>query len=380
MIRFLTAGESHGKALLVIIEGIPAHLSLQAEYINFHLKRRQKGIGRGKRMEIEKDEAEILSGVRGGKTTGAPISIFIKNKDWDNWREVMDIEKITDKAKFTNPRPGHADLAGGIKFFHRDFRDVLERASARETAARVAAGAVARRILEELKIFIYSHVIQIGYVKIDKKRIDLSRIENSPLRCADEEAEKRMLFLIEEATQKGDTVGGVFEVVAEGVPAGIGSYTHWDKRLDALLAQAIMSIPGIKAVEIGDGFASASCFGSLVHDEIYWDEKKGYYRRTNRAGGIEGGVSNGENIIVKGAMKPIPSLRKPLSSVDIETKRAVFSHVERADVCAVPSAGVVGEAMMALTLVNCISEKFGGDTIEDLKVNFTSYLKKIATY
>lgn len=380
MIRFLTAGESHGKALLAILEGVPASLPITLAYINAHLLRRQKGIGRGKRMEIERDEVEILSGVRGGKTLGSPIALLIKNRDWENWKETMDPEKLLTEVKFTRPRPGHADLAGGIKFQHRDLRNVLERASARETAARVAVGAIARRMLEEFGILIFSQTIQIGSVKIESDKTDLSRIEESPLRCADAKAEREMISLIQKAQSNKDTLGGVFEVVAQGVPPGVGSYTHWEKRLDAMLAGAVMSIPGVKGVEIGEGFYCASNYGSSVHDQIYWSKERGYYRETNRAGGIEGGVSNGEDIVVRGAMKPIPTLGKPLMSVDIDSKELTPSQSERADVCVVPSAGVVGEAVVAIVLASAIQEKFGGDTVQELKENLESYLKRVAKY
>ena len=373
--RFLTGGESHGAALLAIVEGVPAHLPLEATYINVQLARRQKGFGRGGRMAIEQDSVEILSGVRAGLTLGSPISLLIKNLDWPNWKKVMAVEGPISGEKVTKPRPGHADLSGAIKYGHRDMRNVLERASARETAIRTAVGAVARRLLEELGVHIRSHVVSIGSIKVES--VDWDRVEDSPLRCGDPQAEKRMIEAIEKAKAQGDSLGGVFEVRVKGLPPGLGSYVQWDRRLDGQLAQAVLSIPGVKGVEIGEAFSLAELPGSQVHDPIYWKAGEGFYRASNRAGGIEGGMSNGEEIVVRGAMKPIPTLGMPLASVDIETKEAFPSHKERSDVCAVPAAGVVAEAMVAWTLGQAVMEKMGGDTMEELKERWERYKERV---
>ena len=378
--RFLTSGESHGPALVAVVEGLPARLFLASSHINLRLAKRQRGYGRGGRMLIEKDTVEILSGVRGGMTLGSPIALLIRNLDWESWRDVMDVEHLSAGREVTCPRPGHADLSGALKYGHRDIRNVLERASARETAARAAVGAVALRFLEELGIKIFSHVVRIGSVSVEDDALDFSRIEDSPLRCADLEAERRMMEEIEKAKEKGDTIGGVFEVRAKGVPAGLGSYAHWDRRLDGRLAQAVMSIPGVKGVEVGQAFLLSSLPGSQVHDGIYCNEKRGFFRETNRAGGMEGGVSNGEDIVVRGAMKPIPTLSSPLDSVNIDTKEPFPSHKERSDVCAVPSAGVVGESMVAWVLACAVREKFGGDTMEEVKERWGSYLETVRTF
>jgi len=383
MLRYLTAGESHGKALVTILEGIPSGLRLSSKDIDKDLRRRQKGYGRGKRMNIEKDKVEILSGIRFGKTLGSPIALIIKNLDWVNWTRVMSIKEIPDKGEIsplTSPRPGHADLSGVIKYNFKDIRNVLERASARETAARVAVGSVCRRFLEELGIYLYSRVIQIGKVKDESLwnpgPQNYEIVENSPLRCLNKKIEEKMISLIDEAKKKKDTLGGIFEIIIKGVPPGLGSYTQWDLKLDARLAKAIMSIQAIKGVEIGMGFAMAQEFGSYVQDEIFYKEKR-FYRKKNNAGGIEGGMSNGEPIILRAAMKPISTLAKPLNSVDIITKKKTKAVKERADVCAVPSAAVIGEAVAGFEIVQAIKEKFGADTLEELKKNYQNYLNYV---
>lgn len=378
--RYLTAGESHGPQLTTIIEGIPAHLPLTAEDINADLRRRQGGYGRGRRMEIEKDEVKILSGVRHGKTTGAPITLVVENKDWQHWTKIMGIEPISEeelkemKRVVTRPRPGHADLNGAIKYGHRDMRNVLERSSARETAARVAAGAVAKKLLKTFGIEVGSHVIEIGGVKAENINYnnmkDLQeRSEASPVRCIDEEAAKKMMEVIDKAKQEGDSIGGVVEVIVEGVPIGLGSHVHYDRKLDAKLAMAVMSINAFKGVEIGLGFEAARLPGSKVHDEIIWDEQSGYSRKTNNLGGFEGGMTNGMPIVVRGAMKPIPTLYKPLKSVDIETKQPFEASIERSDSCAVPAAAVVMEAVVAWEIANAFLEKFGCDRLEEIEEN-----------
>jgi chorismate synthase len=378
MIRLLTSGESHGKALSVIIEGIPAGLKIKAKYINNELSRRQKGYGRGDRMKIESDKAEILSGVRFGETVGSPVLIQIKNKDFENWKDIMKIaEGSTDKTIFS-PRPGHADLPGVFKYGRTDIRDILERASARETATRVAAGAIFKLFLAEFGIHIYSHTISVGKISIKKPMKSLDKIEDSPLRCTNSEMEKQMIKIIDEAKRKGNSLGGVSEIIAQGVCTGIGSHAHFDRRLDACIASAMMSIPAVKGVEIGEGIKNAAKFGSKVQDEIFYSKKKGFYRSTNRAGGIEGGMSNGEDIVTRIYLKPIPTLSSPLKSVDINTKEKAPAQKERADVCIVPAAGVIGESMLAYTLSNAFLEKFGGDCLKDIKSNYNSYLERIA--
>ena len=376
-LRWLTAGESHGPALVAILEGVPAGLPLSPADIDRELARRQRGHGRGGRMAIEHDRAEILAGVRWGRATGAPIAVRIANRDWGNWRGIMEPTggPPADYRPVTVPRPGHADLAGHLKYGHRDLRDVIERASARETAARVALGAVAKRLLRELGVGIASHVVSIhtAEAEVDVLSLGLSaeeinaRADRSPVRCLDPDAEREMVARIDAARAAGDTVGGIFEVVALGVPPGLGSYVQWDRRLDGRLAWALMSIPGIKGVEIGLGFRAARVRGSEAHDEIFRDEGGGFRRGTDRAGGLEGGVTNGEPVVIRAAMKPIPTLVRPLRSVDLETGEEVPAHRERSDVCAVPAASVVGEAMVALVLADAILERFGGDTLEALK-------------
>lgn len=377
MLRYLTGGESHGKGLIGIIEGFPANLKIDINFINNELRRRQMGYGRGGRMKIEKDKVEILSGIRNGKTIGSPITLFIKNKDWENWKGIMSIEEtnLDENEIITRPRPGHADLAGAIKYNHLDIRNILERASARETAIRVAIGSIAKQFLKEFDIEIYSHVIQIGKIKIESDDISIDKIkntDNSPLRVIDSELEKKMINEIDKAKKVGDTLGGVFEIIATNIPIGLGSHVNWDRKLDGKIAQGMMSLQGIKGVEIGIGFRAAELFGSQVHDEIYYDD--GYKRYSNNAGGIEGGISNGSSIVVRAAMKPIPTLRKPLRSVDMKTKEEFEAQKERSDVCAVPSASIVAENILAWILANEIMIKFGGDSIEEVKENYNRYI------
>ena len=368
--RFLTAGESHGKGLITIIEGFPSGVNLSEDDINVELARRRQGYGRGKRMLIESERCEIYSGIRNGKTIGSPISIVLLNTDWQK-----------EQTPISVPRPGHADLPGAIKYHTSDIRDIWERASARETASRVIAGAVAKRLLSELRIKIISFTRAIGSVRLEED-VEISEnierlIDESPVRCPDRETSEDMIRLIDEAKEKGDTLGGIFEVVALNVPPGIGTYTHWDRRLDGLIAQAIMSIPSVKGVEIGKGFYSAENFGSKVLDVIKYDRTHSpwpFYRETNFAGGIEGGMSNGEPIVVRGAVKPIPTLGEPLPSVDLVTKEETRAVVLRSDVCIVPSAGVIAESMLAWVLADKILEEFGGNTIEEIKNRFFHYV------
>jgi chorismate synthase len=385
--KFTTAGESHGKALVAIVEGLPAGLEINIDEINHELWRRQQGYGRGGRQKIEKDSVEILSGVRHGATLGSPIALLIENRDFVHWQEVMSAEKLDAEPKnprlVKRPRPGHADLAGGQKFGTRDLRDVLERASARETAARVACGAIAKQLLQKFGVEIVSHVIKLGNVPenlVEKTFDEISRIdENSPLRCADAQAEKQMIELIEQAKTGGDTLGGIFEVVAKNVVVGLGSHTSWNEKLDGRIAQAFMSIQAVKAVEIGSGVENASLFGSKVHDEITF-ENDNFKRTSNRAGGLEGGITNGEELRVRGYLKPISTLKKPLRSVDIDTKQEDLAAFERSDVTAVPAAGVIGEAMLAIVLANSMREKFGGDSLAEMKANFDNYLTALRNY
>ena len=372
MLRYLTAGESHGKGHVVILEGMPAGVSVSEDYITRQLKRRQGGYGRGERMNIEKDRAEIISGVRHGLTLGSPISMLIHNKDWDNWKSVMSVSPVKSKTEpVTRVRPGHADLAGVMKYGHDDVRNVLERASARETAARVAAAAVVRGLLDKFNIVINSHTVCIGgkWAKISDA-VDWNKVESSSVYCADSDTEKDMIKEIDAARDAGDTVGGIFEVVAEGVPVGLGSYVHPDRKLDGQIAQAIMSINAVKGVSFGLGFDMAALRGSKVHDVIGEDLR----RKTNNAGGIEGGMSNGEAIKVWAVVKPIPTLGKPLPSVDLKDGKVADAHYERSDVCVVPAAGVVGEAMMALVLAEAMMEKFGGDNISETMHNYQNYV------
>ncbi len=409
-LRFLTSGESHGRAIIGILEGVPAGLSVSSEYIDKDLLRRQKGYGRGARMKIESDTAQILSGIRWGKTLGSPITLLIENKDWPHWEEIMSPEPINFKLKaVTRPRPGHADLAGAIKYNTHDIRNVLERSSARETAGRVAIGAIARKLLSEFNIRIMSYVEEIGGIKpkfqisnyklqgSDKMLLEIfEKAEKSPVRCPDINTSKKMIRLIDKAIKEGNSLGGIFKVIVTGIPVGLGSYSHWERRLDARLAHALMSIQAIKGVEIGAGFEMSGKFGSDVMDEIYYrvpptqpspsrGEGKGggaggFYRKTNNAGGIEGGISNGMPIVLRAAMKPIPTQRAPLSSVDIISKKTFKAVYERSDICAVPAASVIGEAMTALVIADSFLEKFGGDSIEEVKRNYKGYLKQIREF
>lgn len=389
MFRFTTAGESHGRALVAIVEGLPAGMPVDIAQIDHQLKRRQQGYGRGARMKIEQDRVEILSGVRHGLTLGSPLSLLIENKDWANWTEVMSAEPkdlAPEKSRrVKRPRPGHADLAGGLKYNARDLRDVLERASARETTARVACGGLARQLLGHFGIEIHSHVIQLGGVPDKPLELTFDQIaaiaDDAPLRCGDEQAQQKMLALIDKAKSEGDTLGGVFEVVARGVVPGLGSHTAWDLKLDGRLAQAVMSIPAVKAVALGAGTEASSLPGSEVHDEIsYNDETKEFIRASNRAGGLEGGVTNGEEIRVRGHLKPISTLRRPLRSVDIDTKQEERAAFERSDITVVPAGGVIGEAMVALVLVSAMREKFGGDSMGEMKRNFEGYREQLRGY
>lgn len=385
--RYLTAGESHGESLTAIIDGLPAGLPLTEEAINDDLARRQKGYGRGGRMAIEEDRVHITSGVRWGVTLGSPLTLTIRNLDWENWKDTMSVEAPKPGVavkRVTRPRPGHADLAGAMKYGHRDIRNVLERSSARETTARVAVGGVAKQLLSEFGIGILSHVTEIGGVRIGAPDLSweeiTARAEASEVRCADPEAEARMVAAIDDAKAKGDTLGGIFEVVALGVPVGLGSYVQWDRKLDGRLARALCSIPAIKGAEIGLGFESARRPGSRVHDEIFYEEKSGWSRGSNNAGGIEGGVTNGQPLVARAAMKPISTLRSPLRSVDLETKEAVEASIERSDVCAVPAAGVVGEAVVAIVLAEAFLEKFGGDSLEEIRRNHRAYLDSLKNW
>jgi chorismate synthase len=375
-VRYLTAGESHGPQLTAIIEGLPSGLTLTTEDIDTDLARRQKGYGRGRRMQIEKDRVQIAGGVRHGYTLGSPVALIVENKDWTHWTSIMGIEPLEKehpeiKRKVTRPRPGHADLIGGIKYGHRDLRNVLERSSARETTVRVAAGAVAKTLLQALGIEIASHVLEIGgvragtpnYSSIQELKI---KTEQSPVRCFDETAEKAMMEAIDHAKKNGDSIGGIVEVIVEGMPPGIGSYVHYDRKLDAKIAAAIMSINAFKGVEFGLGFEMARIPGSQVHDEIIWSKEEGYLRKTNRLGGFEGGMSTGMPIIVRGVMKPIPTLYKPLQSVDIDSKEPFSASIERSDSCAVPSASVVAEAAVAWELASALVDQFNSDRLEAL--------------
>lgn len=385
-LRYFTAGESHGQALVGILEGMPAGLEIDEDYIAVQLHRRQQGYGRGGRMRIEKDRAKILSGVRFGKSIGSPISLLIENLDWKNWQEKMAVAvaqsaRLDEIPKVEVPRPGHADLAGAIKYGFDDVRNVLERASARETTMRVALGSIARKFLEDFGVVIASHVLQLHEVRSRFSLIDFGKLDSlldfpaielntradaSPVRCLDAEAEKQMIARIDAAKEKRDTVGGIFEVVAFNLPVGLGSYVHWDRRLDARIAAAMMSIQAMKGVEIGDGFGGATRWGSEVHDRIYHNTERGYHRSSNNAGGLEGGVTNGQPLVVRVAMKPISTLMQPLDSVNIRTQEATPAHIERSDVCALPAAGVIGEAMLALVLADAVVEKFGGDSMEEI--------------
>jgi chorismate synthase len=389
MFRFTTAGESHGRALVAIVEGLPAGMPVDIASLNYELHRRQLGYGRGGRMKIEQDQADILSGVRHGLTLGSPVALLIENKDWANWTEVMSAEAselAPDKLRqLKRPRPGHADLAGGQKFEARDLRNILERASARETAARVACGALAKQLLALFGVGIRSHVIQLGGIPEQPLQLSWDRIaaipDDAPLHCADEQLQQQMIGLIDAKREAGDTLGGIFEVVARGMMPGLGSHTAWDLKLDGKLAQALMSIPAVKAVSIGAGSEASALPGSEVHDEIaYNNETKNFIRETNRAGGLEGGITNGEEIRLRGHLKPLSTLRRPLRSVDIDTKQEQSAAFERSDITAVPAAGVIGEAMMALVLAEAMREKFGGDSLGEMKRNFEGYREQLRGY
>lgn len=375
--RYLTAGESHGPQLTTIIEGLPAGMPLLAEDINQELARRQKGHGRGRRMQIEKDTVQIASGVRHGLTLGSPVALVVENNDWKHWTKIMGQEPLElnegedVKRKITRPRPGHADLNGGIKYGHRDLRNVLERSSARETTVRVAAGSVAKKLLSLLGIEVASHVVEIGGIKSEVQKIEsinsLKEItENSPVRCLDPKAEVAMMKAIDEAKENGDSIGGIVEVIVEGMPAGVGSYVHYDRKLDAKIAAAIVSINAFKGVEFGIGFEAARKPGSEVHDEISWNEKEGYIRDSNRLGGFEGGMTTGMPIVVRGVMKPIPTLYKPLRSVDIDSKEPFTASIERSDSCAVPAAAVVAENVVAWEVASAIVDQFYSDRLDTL--------------
>lgn len=374
MLRYLTSGESHGKCMLTIVDGMPAGLSVDKKAIDCELSRRMLGYGRGKRMKIESDKVQILSGLRKGATIASPIAMMVENID-------QSIERLPIVLE---PRPGHADLTGALKYGFRDIRNVLERASARDTVSRVLVGALSKILLSEFDIRIISHVLVIGGVESDVEGLGFSEIqamsERSGVRCADARAERLMCEEIEKAIEEGDTLGGIFEIMIKGVPPGLGSYAQWDRRIDAVLAKAIMSIQAVKGVSFGLGFESAMRRGSEVHDEIFYDRKKGFFRKTNNAGGIEGGMTNGEEIAIRAVMKPISTLRKPLSSVNIKTKHAVKATVERSDVCAVPAAGVIGEAAAAIEIANALLEKFGGDSLREMKRNYKGYIDEIRRF
>lgn len=387
MIRYLTAGESHGKSLTAIVEGVPAGLKISEDFINKEMHRRQYSFGRGERLQyIEKDKAEILSGVRWGETIGSPMTLRVQNKDWENWEKIMSLSEadISDKFKLLRPRPGHADLAGCLKFDRHDVRDILERASARETAARTSVGAVCKRLLEELDIRVYSFVAEIGSVAAKIKNTPIEELfalaEKSPVRCPDKAAEEKMMDAIKAAKDKGDTLGGIYTVVVTGCPVGLGSHTQWDLKMQGRLAQAIMSIQAHKAVEIGPGFDMAHRAGSEMHDEISYSKSRGFYRETNNAGGIEGGMTNGEPIIIRAALKPLASLRKPLKSINLVSKEEMRAEIVRSDVCPVASAAVIGEAVTAIAVAQAVAEKFGGDSLRELKDNVDRYQEYLKNY
>jgi chorismate synthase len=390
MLRFETAGESHGQCLVATVTGLPAGVPVTLEAVNRELWRRQQGFGRGGRMKIETDQVEIVAGVRHSHTIGSPIALLIRNQDWQNWAEALPVEDSAGaegKSKpVTRPRPGHADLAGALKFNFHDARYILERASARETTARVAAGAVAKAFLGEFGIQVLSHVVAVGSVKLERSAgweelVALNARPEILLGCVDGTTEAAMKAVVDEAYRTGDTVGGVFEVVAHNVPAGLGSHVSWDSRLDGKLAQAVVSIQAVKGVEIGHAVEAAASFGSAVQDTIRYDSVgRRFTRGSNRAGGLEGGISNGEDVVVRGFLKPISTLRRPLESVDLITREPALAAYERSDVCVVPAAGVIGEAMVALVLAQCMLEKFGGDSLAETKRNFEGYLKQLKAF
>ncbi len=387
MLRFYTAGESHGQALLAFISGLPAQLPIDVEFINHELHRRQLGYGRGGRQKIEKDRAEIFAGVRHGKTIGAPIALRIENRDWANWEKALPVEDSPEftgnEKKLTAPRPGHADLAGSQKFDFHDARYVLERASARETAARVAAGAFAKLLLRELGTEIASHTVQVGHVRLARPAawdeiVSVCKDLESPLRCVDSATQEKMKAEVDAVLKAGDTVGGIFEIIAHHVPVGLGSHAQWDEKLDGKLAQALMSVQAVKGLEIGAGITAAGSYGSEVQDEISYDKPAKKFRRSsNRAGGLEGGITNGEDVVVRGYLKPISTLRRALGTADMVTKEPVQAAYERSDWCVVPAAGVAGEAMVALVLADAFLQKFGGDSLAEMRRNFDNYARQI---
>jgi chorismate synthase len=387
MLRFVTAGESHGQALIAWISGLPAALPVDLDFINHDLHRRQLGYGRGGRQKIEKDRVEALAGIRHGQTIGAPVALRIENRDWPNWEKALPVEDAAGaedaQRPLTAPRPGHADLAGALKFNLHDARYVLERASARETAARVAAGAMAKLLLRQFGVEVLSHVIAAGKVRLERAATweEIQRVcanLESPLRCVDAAAESRMKAEVDQALRAGDSVGGIFEVVAHNVPPGLGAHAQWDEKLDGRLARAVMSIQAVKAVEIGNGVASATSYGSEVQDEIRYDAvRKRFVRPTNRAGGLEGGITNGEDVIVRGYLKPISTLRRPMETADLKTKETVKAAYERSDICVVPAGGIAGEAMVAFVLAQAFLEKFGGDSLGETRRNFDGYQRQL---
>ncbi len=390
MLRFETAGESHGECLVATLTGLPAGIPISLEKINRELWRRQQGFGRGGRMKIESDAAEIVAGVRHSRTIGSPIAVIIRNQDWKNWTAALPVEDAEgaeeQRKPLTRPRPGHADLAGAIKYNFKDARYILERASARETAARVAVGALAKAFLAEFGVGVLSHVIQVGEVRLDRdaawrELVDLSQKEEVLLGCVDAATERRMKEVVDQAYRTGDTVGGIFEVVAHEVPPGLGSHIAWDTRLDGRLAQAIVSMQAVKGVEIGFAAEGAAAFGSRVQDTIHYDrEERRFTRGANRAGGLEGGMTNGQDILVRGFLKPISTLRRPLESVDLETREPALAAYERSDVCVVPAAGVIGEAMVAIVLAQAFLEKFGGDSLPETRRNFDGYMAQVKNF
>lgn len=388
LVRYLTAGETHGPQLTAIVEGLPSNLKIDFDELDYQLRRRQLGYGRGKRMQIEKDTAQIVGGVRHGKTTGAPVAIVIENKDWQNWSHVMNVRPVEgteeELRRVHRPRPGHADLNGGLKYQQTDLRNVLERSSARETAVRVAVGALARQFLAEFGIKIAGQVLRIGEVEAKRHELPIDEIirltEESPVRVVDKEAEAKMTAHIDKIKAEGDSVGGIVEVIVEGVPVGLGSSVQYDRKLDARIAMAVVSINAFKGCEFGIGFETGRLPGSQVHDEILYSEEKGYYRASNRLGGFEGGMTSGMPLIVRGVMKPIPTLLKPLASVDIDTKEPFKAQVERTDSCAVPAASVVMEHVVAWEVAQAFLEKFGGDSMEEIRANYENYKKQVEMY
>ncbi|WP_151734479.1 chorismate synthase [Paenibacillus tengchongensis] len=387
-LRYLTAGETHGPQLTAIIEGLPSNLTLDFEALNFQLQRRQKGYGRGRRMQIEKDTAQIVGGVRHGYTTGAPVALVVENNDWTHWRNIMNIEPVPgsdeERRRVNRPRPGHADLNGGLKYNLTDLRNVLERSSARETAARVAVGAVARQLLAAFGVKIAGQVIRIGEIEAPANDLPLDELikltEESSVRVVDKETERQMEAYIDKIKEEGDSIGGIVECIVEGLPIGLGSHVQSDRKLDGAIAGAVMSINAFKGVEIGIGFEAGRLRGSQVHDEIMYDAPRGYYRASNRLGGFEGGMTNGMPVVVRGVMKPIPTLYKPLQSVDIDTKEPFTAQVERSDACAVPAACVVLENVVAWEIAKAFLDKFGGDSMDEIRANYNNYLAQLESY